>query len=143
MVRFTKMEGLGNDYVYINNLEERIPVEALPELARQMSDRHFGVGSDGIILVDAASEPGHDFRFRMYNADGSEGEMCGNGMRCFARYCYDRGLTTKTELAIQTGAGTIRPRLLLEEAGGLGRVAGGDGGGPPQRRSDSVTGRAA
>lgn len=122
MIRFTKMEGLGNDYLYINNLEERIPVEQLPDLARRMSERHFGVGSDGIILVDQADQPGHDFRFRMYNADGSESEMCGNGMRCFARYCYDRGLTSKTELTVQTGAGTIRPRLLLDDAGAVTAV---------------------
>lgn len=122
MIRFTKMEGLGNDYLYINNLAEQIPVDRLPELARRMSERHFGVGSDGIILVDHADEPGHDFRFRMYNADGSESEMCGNGMRCFARYCYDRGLTTKTELTVQTGAGTIRPKLILDEAGAVAAV---------------------
>jgi diaminopimelate epimerase len=117
MLRFTKMEGLGNDYLYINNLVEQIPDEQLPGLARRMSDRHSGVGSDGIILVDPPTLPGHHFRFRIFNADGSEGEMCGNGMRCFARFCHDRGLTRETRLAVETKAGTIRPDLLLDAAG--------------------------
>lgn len=117
MVRFTKMEGLGNDYVYINNIAEQIPEDRLPALAVAVSDRHFGVGSDGLIAILPPTAPGHDFRFRMFNADGSESEMCGNGIRCFARYCYDRGLTTKTTIRVQTGAGTIIPQLQLDAGG--------------------------
>lgn len=113
MVRFTKMEGLGNDYIYLNNLAEQIDEDRFAALSVAVSDRHFGVGTDGLIVILAPTEPGHDFRFRMFNADGSEGEMCGNGIRCFARYCYDRGLTTKTTLRIQTAAGTIIPEILL------------------------------
>lgn len=117
MVHFTKMEGLGNDYIYINNLVEQIPEERLSALALAVSDRHFGVGADGLIVILPPTQPGCDFRFRMFNADGSEGEMCGNGMRCFARYCYDRGLTQKRKFAVQTRAGTIVPEILLNPAG--------------------------
>jgi diaminopimelate epimerase len=115
--RFTKMEGLGNDYVYINNLAEQIPEERFPAIAKAVSDRHFGVGSDGLIVILPPTTPDHDFRFRMFNADGSESEMCGNGIRCFARFCYDRGLTTKTRIRVETGAGTIIPEILLDEEG--------------------------
>ncbi len=117
VVRFTKMEGLGNDYIYLNNVEERVPEERFPALAEAISDRHFGVGTDGLIVILPPTAPGHDFRFRMFNADGSEGEMCGNGIRCFARYCYDRGLTKKTILRVQTAAGTIIPQILLGDDG--------------------------
>lgn len=122
MVRFTKMEGLGNDYVYLNNIAEGIPEERFPALSIAVSDRHFGVGSDGLIVILPPTEGGHDFRFRMFNADGSEGEMCGNGIRCFARYCYDRGLTTKTTFRVQTLAGTIIPQILLDEQGEVAGV---------------------
>lgn len=121
MVHFTKMEGLGNDYVYVNNFAEQIPEERLPALSVAVSERHFGVGSDGLIVILPPTQEGHDFRFRMFNADGSEGEMCGNGIRCFARYCYDRGLTTKTTFKVQTAAGTIIPQLELD---GTGQVTG-------------------
>lgn len=117
MVRFTKMEGLGNDYVYVNNFAEQIPEERLPALSIAASERHFGVGSDGLIVILPPTQEGYDFRFRMFNADGSESEMCGNGIRCFARYCYDRGLTTKTTFKVQTGAGTIIPQIQLDGAG--------------------------
>lgn len=121
MVRFTKMEGLGNDYIYINNMEEKLPEESFPALSIAVAERHFGIGSDGLIVILPPTVPGHDFRFRMFNADGSEGEMCGNGMRCFARYCYDRGLTTKTRFQVQTLAGTITPEIILDAQG---QVAG-------------------
>lgn len=117
VVRFTKMEGLGNDYIYINNLEEQIPEERLNALSAAVADRHFGIGSDGLIVILAPTEPGYDFRFRMFNADGSEGEMCGNGIRCFARYCYDRGLTEKSTLQVQTLGGTIIPQIQLDDQG--------------------------
>lgn len=100
-MRFTKMEGLGNDYIYVNCLEEE-PCK-LPELAVRLSDRHFGVGADGLICI----KPGRtgDFTMEMYNADGSRGAMCGNGIRCLAKYVYDKRLTRKTCLTIDTDAG--------------------------------------
>lgn len=100
-MRFTKMEGLGNDYIYLNCLEET-PAD-LPELARRLSHRHFGVGADGLICI----RPGRtgDFTMEMYNADGSRGAMCGNGIRCVGKYVYDRGLTRETCLTIDTDAG--------------------------------------
>ncbi|MDB4894225.1 MAG: diaminopimelate epimerase [Firmicutes bacterium] len=115
------MEGLGNDYVYLNNIAEQVPEQRFPALSVAVSDRHFGVGSDGLIVILPPTTAAHDFRFRMFNADGSEGEMCGNGIRCFARYCYDRGLTTKTVLKVETKAGTIIPELQLD---GQGQVIG-------------------
>ena len=98
-MRFTKMEGLGNDYVYINAFEET--VEDPSALAVRMSRQHFGCGSDGLILI----KPGKiaDFEMEMYNNDGSYSEMCGNGIRCVAKYCHDRGLTDKTEFTIESG----------------------------------------
>ena len=100
-MRFTKMEGLGNDYIYLNALERK--PEALPALAVRLSDRHFGVGADGVICIC----PGRngDFAMEMYNADGSRGAMCGNGVRCVGKYVYDKGLTSKTCLTIDTDAG--------------------------------------
>lgn len=121
VVRFTKMEGLGNDYVYLNNIVEQIPETKFPALSIAVSERHFGVGSDGLIVILPPTSAEHDFRFRMFNADGSEGEMCGNGIRCFARYCYDRGLTTKTTFKVETLAGTIIPEIIKNEQG---QVAG-------------------
>ena len=111
-MRFTKMHGLGNDYVYINGLDQDLSAYSLPDTARLLSDRNFGVGGDGIILV-LPSEVG-DFRMRVFNSDGSEAEMCGNGIRAFAKYVFEHGLTNKTDLAIETGAGIIRPRLRVE-----------------------------
>ncbi|MEA4955569.1 MAG: diaminopimelate epimerase [Pseudoflavonifractor sp.] len=100
-MKFTKMQGLGNDYVYLD-ATRGVP-EHLPELARRISDRHFGVGSDGLICICASERA--DFRMRMFNADGSEGEMCGNGIRCVGKFVYDKGLTDKTEFAVETLAG--------------------------------------
>lgn len=122
VVRFTKMEGAGNDYIYVNNLVEQVPEERLPALARALSDRHFGVGADGLIVILPPAEPGYDFRFRMFNADGSEGEMCGNGMRCFARYCYERGLTARRRMRVQTAAGCVVPEVLVDDAGSFAGV---------------------
>lgn len=100
-MRFTKMEGLGNDYVYLDCTKET-PVD-LPELARKMSDRHFGVGSDGLICIFPSQIA--DFKMVMFNADGSQAEMCGNGIRCVGKFVFDKGLTHKTELTIETLAG--------------------------------------
>ncbi len=106
-MRFTKMQGLGNDYIYINCLEETVsdPVS----LARAMSDRHFGVGGDGIVLI---GRDGDDcFTMRMFNADGSEAEMCGNAARCVGKYIRDRGLSSREEIRLRTGAGMKTLRL--------------------------------
>lgn len=100
-MKFTKMHGCGNDYVYVNCFEEQI---ADPEaVSKFVSDRHFGIGSDGMILIHPSEKA--DFRMAMYNADGSEGSMCGNGIRCVAKYVYDHGLTDKTQITVETKAG--------------------------------------
>ena len=100
-MRFTKMHGLGNDYIYLY-CPDTVPAD-LPALARRLSDRHFGIGSDGLILILPATKA--DFRMQMFNADGSEGMMCGNGIRCVGKYVYDYGLTDRTELRIETASG--------------------------------------
>ncbi len=100
-MKFTKMEGLGNDYVYVNCFRET--VDNPSEVAKKVSDRHFGIGSDGLILIKLSEVA--DFRMDMYNADGSQAEMCGNGIRCVAKYVYDYGLTDKTSISIETLAG--------------------------------------
>ena len=111
-MKFTKMHGIGNDYVYINCFEEQ--VDHPRELARRISDRHFGAGSDGLVLILPSDVA--DFEMRMFNADGSESEMCGNATRCIGKYVYDRGLTRKTEITLKTGAG-IRQILIRPENG--------------------------
>lgn len=109
-MKFTKMQGIGNDYVYVNCFLEEVNHPA--ELAKYVSDRHFGIGSDGLILIKPSSTA--DFRMDMYNADGSRGEMCGNGIRCVAKYVYDYGLTKKTEVSVETLAGIKHLSLILE-----------------------------
>ena len=101
MIRFTKMHGAGNDYIYINAINS-CPAN-LPELSNEMSDRHKGVGSDGVVLIMPSDKA--DFWMRMFNADGSEGEMCGNASRCVAKYVYDKGLTSKRKITLETFAG--------------------------------------
>ncbi len=98
-MRFTKMQGTGNDYIYINGFEETVGDPAA--LSIQMSRDHFGCGSDGLILILPSDKA--DFRMRMFNSDGSESPMCGNGIRCVAKYCHDRGLTPKTEFTVESG----------------------------------------
>lgn len=114
-MKFTKMHGCGNDYVYVNCFEEK--VENPAETARFVSDRHFGVGSDGLILICPSERA--DFQMKMYNADGSEGEMCGNGIRCVAKYVYDRRMTDKTGISVETKAGVKYLDLTVEN----GKVA--------------------
>jgi diaminopimelate epimerase len=104
-MRFTKMHGIGNDYVYVNCFDVPFPKDPAA-LARQMADRHFGIGGDGLILI-CPSDNGADARMRMYNADGSESEMCGNGLRCVAKYVYDHGIQRTEKLRIQTGRGIL------------------------------------
>lgn len=109
-MKFTKMHGCGNDYIYVDCTKEMIPDPN--GTALKLSDRHFGIGSDGLILV-CPSEAA-DFRMAMYNSDGSEGAMCGNGIRCVAKFCYDKGLTDKEEIAIETKAGIKYIQLTIE-----------------------------
>ena len=110
-MKFTKMQGLGNDYVYVNCFKEKIDDPSA--LAVRISDRHFGVGSDGLILINPSKVA--DCEMDMYNADGSRGEMCGNGIRCFSKFVYDQGLTDKTTLKIETLAGIRTCELNVED----------------------------
>src|SRR5436305_1763306 len=103
-MKFTKMHGIGNDYVYVDCFAEKTPADPV-ELSRRVSDRHFGIGSDGLILICPSTVA--DARMRMFNADGSEGEMCGNGIRCVAKYVYDHGITRKPSIQIETGRGVL------------------------------------
>lgn len=114
-MKFTKMHGLGNDYVYVNCFEEKI--DNPPAVARFVSDRHFGIGSDGLIMINPSKVA--DFEMEMYNADGSRGEMCGNGIRCVAKYVYDYGLTDKTQISVETLGGIKYLDLTVED----GKVA--------------------
>ncbi len=109
-MKFTKMEGLGNDYIYVNCFQEK--VEQPQKLAIQYSDRHFGIGSDGLILIMPSEVA--DFRMDMYNSDGSQAEMCGNGIRCVGKYVYDYGLTQKTQITVETLAGIKTLNLHVE-----------------------------
>jgi diaminopimelate epimerase len=111
-MRFTKMHGAGNDYVYVNCFEEPMPADPA-ELARCVSDRHFGIGGDGLILICPSTAA--DARMRMFNADGSESEMCGNGIRCVAKYVYDHGICRNKSLRIETGNGVLRLELEVVE----------------------------
>ncbi len=110
-MRFTKMHGLGNDYVYVNAFEEYI--EDPHALARVISDRHFGIGGDGLVLIAPSNVA--DFQMLMYNADGSQGEMCGNASRCVAKYVYDRGMTDKTVVTLETLAGVKTLHMTLKD----------------------------
>lgn len=103
------MHGLGNDFVVLDGIRQ--PVSLTPEQLRYLADRHFGVGCDQILLVEAAGQPGVDFRYRIFNADGGEVEQCGNGARCFVRFVHDAGLTVKREIRVETQSGIIAPRL--------------------------------
>ncbi len=111
-MRFTKMQGTGNDYVYVNCFDQPIPRDPA-ELAQRVSDRHFGIGGDGLILICPSDVA--DARMRMFNADGSESEMCGNGIRCVAKYVYDHGLCRKPTLQIETGRGVLGLELKIAD----------------------------
>lgn len=110
-MKFTKMQGLGNDYVYVNCVEKKM--ENASQIAIAVSDRHYGIGSDGLILINSSEVA--DFEMEMYNADGSRGEMCGNGIRCVGKYVYDYGLTDKTHITIETLAGIKYLDLQVED----------------------------
>jgi diaminopimelate epimerase len=111
-MKFTKMHGLGNDYVYVETFQQPEPSDPAA-LARTISDRHFGVGSDGLILIMPSRTA--DARMRMFNADGSEGEMCGNGVRCVAKYLYDHGLARSERVIVETGRGALALDLTIDQ----------------------------
>jgi diaminopimelate epimerase len=113
-LKFSKMHGLGNDFVVLDGVRQSLTLT--PEQLRHLADRHFGIGCDQILLVEPAVQPGVDFRYRIFNADGGEVEQCGNGARCFVRFVHDQGLTDKLEIRVETMSGVIGPRL---EADGL------------------------
>lgn len=119
-MEFTKMHGLGNDYIFLNCMD--FTPDNLGELARRLSDRRFGVGGDGIICVCPSSRA--DFKMRMFNADGSEGAMCGNGIRCFGKYVYDKGLTDKAHLTIETLSGDRDLSLMIDGGRATGAAVG-------------------
>jgi diaminopimelate epimerase len=108
-LKFTKMQGAGNDFVVLDGIRQHI--QLVPEQLRFLADRHFGVGCDQILLVETAQHPEADFRYRIFNADGGEVEQCGNGARCFVRFVHDQNLTHKREIVVETKSGLITPRL--------------------------------
>jgi len=108
-LKFTKMQGLGNDFVMLDGVRQAVALSA--EQVRRIADRHFGVGCDQILVVEAPREPGTDFHYRIFNADGGEVEQCGNGARCFVRFVRDQGLTDKTVIRVSIAGGIIEPRL--------------------------------
>jgi len=118
-MKFTKMHGCGNDYIYIDGAKERIADEEKAGLVKSLSDRHFGIGGDGVIFINPSTEA--DFEMEMYNADGSRSEMCGNGIRCVGKYVYDNGLTDKKEISI-ISCGKIKYLELIVEGEGRGEV---------------------
>src|SRR6202022_318877 len=117
-MRFTKMQGAGNDYIYVDCFRGKQPADPAA-LSRKVSDRHFGVGGDGLILICPSEQA--DARMRMFNADGSEAEMCGNGVRCVAKYIYDHGIAQKDRVTIETGRGILALDLEVK-AGKVNRV---------------------
>jgi diaminopimelate epimerase len=133
-MRFTKMHGLGNDYVYVNTFDQKAPTDP-PRLAIAMGDRHFGIGADGLILIGPSERA--DARMRMFNADGSESEMCGNGVRCVAKYVHDHGIARKNRVTIETGRGILT--LDLEIEAGKARRIRVDMGAPILQGSDIPT----
>ncbi len=118
-VNFIKMEGCGNDYVYIDGSQNIIPKEQKPEIVRTLSDRHFGIGGDGVIFINKSEIA--DFEMEMFNADGTRGEMCGNGIRCVGKFVYDNGLTDQTEVAVES-FGQIKYLTLTVEDGKVTKV---------------------
>ena len=108
-LRFTKMQGAGNDFIVLDGITQ--PVELTPGQLQRLADRRYGIGADQVLLVERAGAPGIDFRYRIFNADGGEVEQCGNGARCFVRFVHDRGLTHKRTIRVETLGGLIEPRL--------------------------------
>jgi diaminopimelate epimerase len=135
-MKFTKMHGIGNDYVYVNTFDQKAPADPA-RLAIAISDRHFGVGSDGLILIGPSERA--DARMRMFNADGSESEMCGNGVRCVAKYIHDHGIARKGRVTIETGRGILTLDVEIEAEGGKARRIRVDMGAPILQGSDIPT----
>ena len=119
VMKFTKMQGCGNDYVYVNGFVEKLEMQAKPDIVRRLSDRHFGIGGDGVIFINTSKIA--DFEMEMWNADGTRAQMCGNGIRCVAKYVYDYGLTDKTSLTIES-FGKIKYIDLTLENGKVSQV---------------------
>lgn len=111
-IQFSKLHGLGNDFVVINALSQRVDVAAIRALTPELCDRHFGIGADGVILVSPSATA--DFKMTIFNADGSEPETCGNGLRCFAKFIHDDRVTDKDVFSVETGAGTVIPALIKQ-----------------------------
>ncbi len=114
-MEFAKVHGLGNDFILINNLKYKIPEEKMGPLALNLCRQHFSIGGDGIILACEPTDPQYDIRFRIFNNDGSEAQMCGNGIRCFAKFAYEQGIIQKSKMNIETLAGPIIPELNLQD----------------------------
>ena len=121
-MKFTKMHGCGNDYIYINGFSEHVPQEKKPETVRFLSDRHFGVGGDGVIFINPSEEA--DFEMEMFNADGSRAQMCGNGIRCVAKYVYDKGLTDSEHITVVSAGSVKRLDLMVERPEGVPEARG-------------------
>ncbi|MBQ1992843.1 MAG: diaminopimelate epimerase [Lachnospiraceae bacterium] len=119
-MKFTKMHGCGNDYLYINGFEEKLSAEEKPDWVRKVSDRHFGVGGDGAIFINPGKEA--EFEMEMYNADGTRAQMCGNGIRCVAKFVYDKGLTDKTSITVESFGKVKYLDLTLGEDGKVASV---------------------
>ncbi len=118
-MKFTKMHGCGNDYIYVDGEKEKIAADSKAQLVRRLSDRHFGIGGDGVIFINPSKEA--DFEMEMYNMDGSRAEMCGNGIRCVAKFVYDKGLTEKTSISV-ISAGKVKYLDLSVEDGKVSTV---------------------
>ena len=122
-VNFTKMHGLGNDYIYIETIKDNYQIDKeknIQEVVRYLSDRHFGIGGDGVIFIEKSKNA--DFKMRMFNSDGSEAEMCGNGIRCFAKYVYDEGFTQKEIIKIETLAGIKEETFIKDKQNRIEKV---------------------
>lgn len=122
-VNFTKMHGLGNDYIYIETIKDNYQIDKeknIQEVVRYLSDRHFGIGGDGVIFIEKSKNA--DFKMRMFNSDGSEAEMCGNGIRCFAKYVYDEGFTQKEIIKIETLAGIKEVTFIKDKQNRIEKV---------------------
>ena len=118
-MKFTKMHGCGNDYIYVDGFKEHISQEKKPEIVKKLSDRHFGIGGDGVIFINPSEDA--DFEMEMYNMDGSRAEMCGNGIRCVAKFVYDKGLTDKTSISV-ISCGKVKYLDLTIEEGKVSTV---------------------
>ena len=121
MLNFTKMTGLGNDYIYVD-CTNGTRLKNISEIAKKLSDRHFGIGSDGLILIDKSDNENSDFKMRIFNTDGSEAEMCGNGIRCVGKFIHDNGLSNKDKISIDTLAGIKKVKLIEDENGNCNDV---------------------